>query len=340
MVSIKRYIQQPSLDANCLKSLVELLLDCVAQQLPSLDPAEHESFQCGVRSLQAELGAAERQEQVAFLGAKVTELVDGYSRKVEKLAASEQNELKSMVVMMTQSLVRVSQTSHASVATLHAVERDLTNASELPDILSVKAKLADSLKAICEEAARQKEQIARIDSDLSKAAGQPAGGIDTGVLPCDPVTGLAGIEAAHTRIAEAFNSGRNAWVAMFFLERMDAVNQRFGFKAGDQMMALFSKHIAKQLKENDSLFRWRGPLLVAVLEREQSALSMGTEIRRIAMSQPEFSLTTGARDVIIPMASSYSVIGLKSQPGVDAVIKCLEGFASNERNRTQRTQRQ
>lgn len=321
MLSLKRFLDGSPEDTA--RDVMELLLDGIASHMPVLDAGEFEYFQRSIQKLKAKIVESQDGRQGQILGASVVERVDSYSRGIEKLCRMESSELKSIVTLLTQSLLNISHASQASASTLKSVERELAQASELTDIRMIKAKIAESLETICEEAGKQASQAASVASELAATATRPLA-----ITERDLITGLPTVDAAKASISDRAGKGLTSWAALLFIERMETINKRFGFKAGDQMMLLFSRHIAQQLTPEDELFRWRGPMFVAILERATPAFVVSAEVRRISTSRLDYAVTLGERDIFIPITSSFSVVPITPESDLNALIDSIDEFAS------------
>jgi GGDEF domain-containing protein len=336
MLSLKRYLRMPDGEPG-QQEVFTLLLNTVATRMPCIDAARFESFCCGVRKLQAEMIEATDAEQTTLAGVKLAESIDRYSRSLEKSVLEERTELRSIIAMLSQTLTEITRSSQKAAAALRSVERDLSAASELTDLRAVRGKLAESLKVVCEQAAVQQEQAASTEAQLGVrvriSESDPSSYRACSLTYNDAITGLPSLEGAQERIIGLIEGGRRAWLALFFVERLTAVNQRFGFAAGDQMILLFSQHIAQQLRPTDQLFRWRGPLFVAILERTEAPIAIGAEVRRIATSHFDYSVTIGTREIMVPISATFSVLPVKPSSSPEALFATIDAFASNERNR-------
>jgi GGDEF domain-containing protein len=150
----------------------------------------------------------------------------------------------------------------------------------------------------------------------------------------DPVTGLPGQSLAEIAFQQAIESSAHAHAVAFCVNRMATIKERFGSDHGDQIMMLYSQHLAQQLSAGDQLFRWRGPCLVGLISRPDDATS-GAWIRRLGATRFDHSLESNHRVVLVPVSASWTAIRLWEQESVAHVREALDTFLrSNSRHST------
>ena len=117
----------------------------------------------------------------------------------------------------------------------------------------------------------------------------------------DPSTGLPAkseAEAALRRVAGASQS----YIAVFYVHRMSLINARFGEEIGNEILLYCSQHIATNLiRPADLLFRWSGPVFVAILEREESASAVAGEVRRVVSAPLSRFFDNSSRTMYLPI---------------------------------------
>jgi GGDEF domain-containing protein len=150
----------------------------------------------------------------------------------------------------------------------------------------------------------------------------------------DPVTGLPDQRRAELAFQRAIESGTRTHAVAFCINRMATIKERFGSHHGDQIMMVFSQHLAQQLSAGDQLFRWRGPCLVSLISRPDDATSVAW-IRRLGATRFNHSLESNSRVVLVPVSASWTAIRLWEQQSVANVREALDTFlSSNSRHST------
>jgi GGDEF domain-containing protein len=67
---------------------------------------------------------------------------------------------------------------------------------------------------------------------------------------------------------EAANLQDTHYIVVAVLSKLQAVNQRFGYTVGDEVLCEFAARVAGNLCNDAQFYRWNGPTLVAVLKRD------------------------------------------------------------------------
>ena len=112
------------------------------------------------------------------------------------------------------------------------------------------------MKSLSEETSRQKRHSEELTLDLEQKLETVQAPWQTAPLELDPITGLAGHTAATRELLALTAAGESRFVAIFCVERLDLINSRFGFAAGDQILMVFSQYLA-QLRVNAELYLWQ-----------------------------------------------------------------------------------
>jgi GGDEF domain-containing protein len=142
----------------------------------------------------------------------------------------------------------------------------------------------------------------------------------------DAATGLPGKKEAIKAIQTAVASPHNKFLAIAVVGRLQAVNARFGNVIGDQVLATFAEHFKKHLLASDWVFRWQGPAMIVVLEREGRLDKVCAEIRAFADAKLEKTVEVGARTVMLPISANWTIFPVS--PPVEALLKKLDAFTA------------
>jgi diguanylate cyclase (GGDEF)-like protein/putative nucleotidyltransferase with HDIG domain len=138
---------------------------------------------------------------------------------------------------------------------------------------------------------RMLETVARLASDALSNAMQHAEAESNALS--DSLTGLPNARAMYARFEQessrARRTGRPFQVVMMDLDDFKQVNDRFGHKAGDQMLREVARILHAQLREYDFLARYAGDEFVALVQdltdeqTEELALRIETAVKRFAI---------------------------------------------------------
>lgn len=331
MISIGSYLQdaRPEQKSKTLERVTAMLMQGLAMHSYKHDEAEFEEFQNTIKKLRKQLSTAEDEETLFLSAGAAIHALERHNAAVERSLAEQRQETQNILGLMTQALLRVANGSADCTRNLSAIGNDFANAFKLNELRQLKEKLAQSLNNLCEETKRQQLQLSMLRSDLTTVAGHPDVRAILESSQLDPVTGLPNAECAAKAIITAWDAGVEAYLVLFAVDRIESVNLRFGFKAGDQMMRVFSEHVSRFLQPEDRLFRWRGSYFVGMLENRLPEQHMASEINKVANARLEHSIRVKDRDVMIPISASWTMFSLRSAPTVDDLLSKIADFLSN-----------
>jgi GGDEF domain-containing protein len=155
----------------------------------------------------------------------------------------------------------------------------------------------------------------------------PSGSRDAAAIAgADSCTGLLTQSDAEAVIRRVISSGAQAYVAAFYAHRMQLINARFGDGIGNQVILFCSQHIATNLSTSDTLFRWRGPGFVAVIERNESPLAIASEVQRFTSMPLSRFFETPSRTVYLPIkltAEVFPTTGKSAEEVIEQVQKSM-----------------
>ena len=327
MISIKRLLEgQRDAGDPAFFRLASLLLEAIAIHAVNCDAAQFAAFRDGVRNIRLEVEQAESTAHALLLSGEAVHSMEVYNRGIEAFFRNQGQEFRQILRMLSHSLLEVSQASDTASAKLRQIEKEIEGASRLDELVLIRARLNESLRALAEENSRQRKQAAaladRLRGHLTSVCSQSERHLD-------PVTGLPDGAAAVAEI-EALVAGRAGqdpgYVAVFRLDRLDAINSRFGYAVGDRVLLACAQHLAQQLAGADRLHRWRGPVLLAILQRPVRLHDVRLEVSRIASMRHEELIEINNRSVLLPLSCAATTIAIEEQASSESVVQTIEGF--------------
>ena len=207
-------------------------------------------------------------------------------------------ELRGLAISLIDALLSDGMTSPDTKTEFAALRARIADGSR-QDIPGAKAKLESCLARWRDDREHQSPEMT-----TGRAEPGPNGSPGSGRDAC---TGLPDRFAAETCIGDRFGEGRGLFAAIFTLQRLPAINARFGYSVGDRMLLLESQFLAKQFP-NDQLFRWIGPSLLVLLERPSSAEAVRSEVGRIGAGSFQVNVDLQSRSVLIPVSTRWQLI--------------------------------
>ncbi len=309
-----------------------LLIEGLALNAIDIDAASRREFQSALRGLGSNLELAADPEQWLLTTSQVIQTLQLFAKKTEEYASEQRRELQRMVDCLATTLVQVSKSSGQTAQGLRAIEQRLMAVTLLDDIREIRAELKLTVSMIQEESTRHERENEVYREEAGHARLRQISMADgTGQL--DQATGLPSAREAETAI-DSLGGSAGIYPAVFFLERLDLINSRYGFKVGDQMLIRFSQHLAKYMKPGDRLFRWRGPSFVALLSRDTSLDTVRSELKRFSSNKIEHMFDVDNRKVLMRISSDCALISVAADDQKGEVVRRIESFIAAQTARS------
>ena len=214
-----------------------------------------------------------------------------------------------------------------AIGRLAGIEKELRNTSATEAGLG--ARFSECLARFHTEIERQQsdyaQRILELNAALVNWQGVAAPARGQGATQNDPATGLPERASAEAAIDDAIRERRCVFAAVFVLERLDMVNTRFGYGAGDQIFLLYGQDLAQQLLAADRLFRWTGPALLALLERGGDLVRARADARGIAAKRFSRTIEIDSRSVLLSIGVKSAVFPVL-ESNRETLIGELESF--------------
>ncbi len=332
-ISLKRWLDGgPERLNEALLRMARLLTQGIELHAVKGDAADYDKFRADMQEVQRTLEEQPSASEILVLAGAVVKAMEEYNSRTSRFIHVQCSELQSMVAMLTKTMSNLAAGSEASVARLQAIEKQLHKATMIEDFQTARLRLADCLEGLHAEVSRQKEESVRtvsgikaeLESSKERLASASAA---PGEEPRpDPVTGLPGRAAAEAALIASSRQDRPAFAAVFVIDRLELINTRFGYAIGDNVLLAFSQHVAQCLSRADKMYRWSGPALLALLERDRPVLQVREELARFANQRMERTFQAGNRSVLLPVASNWSLFPLAQFRPVQLLFYQLDTF--------------
>lgn len=339
MISLKTYLlggpdKDPGKEVETSYGrMIDLFLQGVSLHAVEGDKVDYSQFRSDMDGFALRLTSEQPISERFVVVSEALRALADYNRRTSQYLRTQNAELQKMITMLTQTVIAVGTNSETSVAGLQGIERALEETRLVDDVRLVKAQLGECLQTVRVEAVRQIEEgkatRASIQRELARSQDR-IGGFSVGPR-VDPVTGLRGMVEAQQALQAASAEPGNKFLLLFVVNRLQAVNARFGTVIGDQVLALAAEHFRGALPAEDILYRWHGPALVAVLSRTSDIGYVRDEIRLFAEKKLEKNFAIGSRSVLLPISTSWTVFPIV--PPVDALLRKVEVFTAAQLSR-------
>lgn len=308
--------------------LLRQLLEGLSLHAPDGAAEDVSRFRASLAAVSEGLTDETRLDEIPIALQKAIRALEEHNGLTSKFIKSYAEEMQAMIAMMAGAIKFLAASSQAGVDELHAVEQSLESASRIDDIREVRLKLSDCLAAVKNETVRLRDESQKQIQVLEKTIESANINMFPVSDEVDAATGLRGRSQAERMIASHIREGKTVTIALFLVDRLAAINLRFGRKAGDEVLRMAAQHLKKSLPQECAPFRWSGPSFLVLIGSAQAAKVTERDIRKIAATRLEKNIESANRSVLLPV--SCSVIMEKIEPGDahEEVCSTLDDFAA------------
>lgn len=319
---LKKVFREGNREAErAYREVIELILQGLGADLVQGEPAVYQEFRAGVGRFSEALGSEIKPDILVSSARELMKVVAKYGRSTTEFVHNQRAELRGMVAMLIDATIKAGAHSDASVAKLREIARALAQAGMASDIQYIRPQLSECLAAVLEETQRQKADsevaLAKLEQDLGASRQQKA---------VDSITGLPGKKEAELALRSAVTSPDGKFVLIAVVSRVNAINARFGYAAGDRILGLCAKHFRSGLGRSDELYRWQGPAFLAILSRDKRIDQVRSEIRSFADAPVQETVQLGSREVSIQVSTNWSIT--QPSPPYEALQRKIETFTA------------
>jgi GGDEF domain-containing protein len=295
---------------EALSRIVSVLLQGISLHAFEFDPAAAEAFHIAIGKLRSQIGLIEDEDSALLMAGAAIRLLEENTAAAEGHLHARHIEAEKIVALLADAFLDAAGASEEAMVRVKEIERDLARARGAEALIAGRLRMAASISAIREAGAAAN----RVE--------------DTSAGETDGVTGLPDSAHGAAAIAEVWNSREDYFAALFAAERLDAINLRFGFEAGDQVLQALSQHLGQQTGIDDRLFRWRGPCIMALMRRRLPESHVAAEAARMAASRLEHAISIRNRDAIVSISTAWNLFPLAGSRTVQQMIGQLNEFAA------------
>jgi GGDEF domain-containing protein len=301
--------------------VAQLLLNGIGEHAIRCDPDEYVRFRESMEQSAAALAESHGGAETMTLAEGAVQALEEYTRRTAQSLRVRGSELQGMVKMLTAAIGEISAAGQENAGRLRQIEGQISSATQIEDVLTIKAQLAICLDQIRKEADRQKMAASnaaeRLRQDLQRAQAWLS----------DPVTGLPARAQAMDFIKAACESEERTFAVAIAVDRLPAVNTAFGADVGDQLLRYFSGYVRRNLPPDDRLFRWTGASLLALVLRSERIETVRDEIGRLMEQKLEYPVRTATRSVKLPVTARWAVFPMMASPQL--LTQKIDGFAAH-----------
>jgi GGDEF domain-containing protein len=308
---------RPSGEQESYIRALNLLLQGVELHTLEHNREDYESLKAELAGFQRALLPKTAVPEVFVVIGKAIRALEEYSRRSAGRLRAQFSELKNINATLSNALTGMVSTSEASLVRLQEIQTQLSSAERVDDLRLVKKRLRDCLNHMAVEVKENRE------------AAERTGAIRPGdVIAVDAVTGLPAQVEAETMLSHLAEKGIPAVAVVLALKRLKHVNARYGYGAGDSLLAKLAKYVRSGVSVGEGPYRWRGPALMAIITKNVYFDQIRHEIGRLITDMPEFQIDVGGRTATILPSVGWSVFPV-AQP-LEKLVRDLEEFVVHQ----------
>jgi diguanylate cyclase (GGDEF)-like protein len=308
--------------------VIRLLLQGIALHAVEGDRQDHEKFRKDMQELLDAVGDNPSTSVLLVTTGSALKTLENYNQSTTRYLRMQGAELQNMIGMLTRTVATLGSGSDRSVTRLREIEGQLEKASEIQDVRMLKLRMEQCLESIREEAQKQKLESSKIVEGLQSDIQQTQERIRPAPISVpDPVTGLPARPDAEAAFAEAAAGTKQSFVVLLAVDRVELINGRFGYAAGDEVLRLYLEALQTRLAATDRIFRWTGPAFVVLLERPSRLESVRDQFRSVVPVKMEKTIHASNRSAMVSISATWTVFSVS--PPVASLIVQLDKFLAN-----------
>lgn len=310
MISIKRYMdgdwlprpacraEGEDLAAAAVSAIQQILL-AMGKGAVSAWPAVGDELQAALNAVQQSLAVTPSRDSVTRAQRETEEQLDAWSHSAREHVTTCTEEVKDLLLLLTNTASAVSRTSGTQARRFSAVMERLKAIQTLEDIGAVRRAVEDSVvqltESIAATACEQADLISHLRSEIAgyetklQAANK--------LVSKDPLTGVASRRATEKRLLRSVEQRQPFCVVMLDLNRFKAINDEWGHAAGDDLLRQFATELQANTRSGDLVGRWGGDEFLLILDCDAA----GAKVRIDRLREwvfGKYSLTTSEGDTV------------------------------------------
>jgi len=328
VISLKTYLLRPSYQEmeSSYCRMIDLLLQVTSVHAVEDDVAEHKRFRADMTALADRLGTKTNISDRSIVVGEALHTIEDYNRRTTNSIQTKTTELQKVAAMLTEAVIAVGEHDEACVVRLQQIDKSLNQALKVTDIRLLKSQLGECLAMVREETLRQKADRAvtleKLKLQLVQSLAEPH---VSSTPSLDPVTGLPDSLEANRELERAI-ARSDSYALLIIVNRLQAINARFGYAMGDKVLGVAARHFRASLSATDKLYRWQGPALLGILRRPGDVESLSSEVRHFADVKLERTFEVSGRSILLPISANWTILPIVAP--VETLIRKIEIFTA------------
>ena len=332
MISIKRLLETINDDRGKkgkdlpeppLRQMGSLLLGGMAKHVVRWHENDLKAFRRTLTALERQINAPQSASGLLGISSDAVEALETYSQRTNAYISEGNEQMSSMIAVLTETVVEISDQTDASVSRLQAIEKQVELASGLEDWRTLRANLENCLLALREAAAQQRLHSANIAQRLRDQIEK--GRQRTAIDP--PRQGFSNTDI--DLMAEPSEDAKFvsiSYVAVFKLQRAEHITSRFGEDVKNQMLTLIGTQLKTTLGPNDRLLRWKGTSFVLFLRTTDSRAELRRQLSKAMSAIRQQYIDVGSKSALLSVAADWIMFPESQCSSIEAVFGEVDAF--------------
>ena len=330
VISVRKFwTAEPVSSDDALLRVVRLLLQGIALHAVEGDRDDHAKFRGDMQAMLDGLESDPSPAVILMTTGSALKTLEDYNQRTGRFVRLQGAELQNMIAMLTKTVAALGSGSERSVNRLNEIETQLEKARVIEDVRVLKLRMEECLDGIREEAQRQKTDSSVTLNGITEEIIKSRERMRTAAVALpDPVTGLPTRVDAEIAFEKASAGATPAYAAAFVVDRVGAINTRFGYAVGDRVLKLYLDELRTRLSASDAIFRWNGPAFVVLLTRPEPIERVREQLGFIVPPKLERNIQLPNRSALLPISATWMVFPVK--PPTHALTEQIDQFVTNQ----------
>src|ERR1700722_15708804 len=142
MLSLKRFLDASG-EEVALRKVVSLLMEKIGTEAVEGDPADLDAFRKKIEGIRECMAGDAKAEPLYVAAGSAVEAMEGYNRRITAFLRKQDSELRSIVSMITEAMVKIGGESVQSAQHLQEIGDQFEQAGGVDDLKTLKSRLKD-----------------------------------------------------------------------------------------------------------------------------------------------------------------------------------------------------
>lgn len=243
---------------------VEAMCEHMLRVCPPLIDRHSPEFRSIAEEVQPEMTVSELEKSRRRLQARVAKFGADASAEYESMA----KDIRDILRLATSATESLQTNSEGSGEEWDRFASEMERIAVMGDLHEVRAHLRrevqhmnECMQAMARDNAMVIGQLHTELVTLRKRATSAEGKAQE-----DQLTGLRNRQGIELALKERIEGGQPFCILLFDIKRFKAVNDRYGFEAGDELLRQFAKRLSTSIRGDDIAGRWKNDRFLALVE--------------------------------------------------------------------------